>query len=85
MVPSVFNPHVNSKPALTEAKVPAGGLSSPQQAMVLSVFTPHVWYQPALTDLNWFGIAGPSASTPAFTPASLAYLHEMEYVHRMFW
>ena len=55
MEPSVFTPHVCSAPALTEAKVPGGGVAcprslSPQQAMVPSVFTPHVWYQPALTE-----------------------------------
>jgi len=42
-------------PALTEAKVPDGGLdwpwmSHPQQATVSSVRTPHVWKPPALTE-----------------------------------
>jgi hypothetical protein len=44
-------------PALTEVKVPPGGVASPksfspQQATVPSVFTAHVWKYPALTEAN---------------------------------
>jgi hypothetical protein len=51
--PSVFNPHEDTPPELTEMKVPAGGieLSSPQQLMVPSVFNPHTG-SPALIDVN---------------------------------
>jgi hypothetical protein len=44
-------------PALTEAKVPTGGVAlpwllSPQQATVPSVLTPHAWMPPALMETN---------------------------------
>jgi hypothetical protein len=52
--PSLFTPHVCLALALTEAKLPAGGvplpsISSPQQTTVPSLFTPHVCWPPALT------------------------------------
>ena len=54
MDPSPFTPQVWNHPALTEKKVPAGGVawpysSKPQQATDPSSFTPQVWRPPALT------------------------------------
>jgi len=48
-------PHVCQYAALTEAKVPGGGLdwptsSDPQHSIVASVRTPHVYIRPALTE-----------------------------------
>jgi hypothetical protein len=74
MVPSVFTPQVWDFPALTETKVPAGGVAwpallSPQQAMVPSVFRPHVCFWPALTETK-AGFAAPpgKASAPGAAP-----------------
>lgn len=55
-MPSVLTPHVWYAPALTEVKVPAGGVAwfpwvlSPQHAMVPSVFIPQACIAPALTE-----------------------------------
>jgi hypothetical protein len=48
MMSSLITPHVCAQPALTDAKVPAGGVASPlllspQQSTVLSLLTPQVW------------------------------------------
>jgi hypothetical protein len=49
-VPSLFIPQAESKPALIEVNVPAGGVEmSPQQARVPSLFTPQAKTAPALT------------------------------------
>ena len=54
MLPSLFTPQVCQWPALTKAKVPAGGAASrsslkPQQAIVPSLLNPQVCQLPALT------------------------------------
>ena len=76
IVPSVLNPHANPMPALTEVKVPAGGVAvgrsthdwhaKPQQVMVPSIFTPQVKLSPALTEVKVpaGGVAWPQGLKP---------------------
>ena len=54
-MPLFFTPQANLSPALTDTKVPAGGVAwpeslLPQQAMVPAVFTPQANRVPVLTD-----------------------------------
>jgi uncharacterized protein (DUF2336 family) len=63
-VPSVFTPQVYWSPALTNAKVPSGGVAapkafSPQQATVPSVFTAQAWNMPTLTEVKVPAGTGP--------------------------